>query len=241
MEYKFTQNDNYSDFASGKVLYSIPGASAFPIRLISEIFQFCYEYLGKKDQVTIFDPCCGSAYHLTALGFLHPDKIKKIICSDINQEILKSAGKNLRLLTLTGINNRITEIEEMVSNYGKDSHKEALESAVKLKAAIQDKNIVSLCYKEDMLSDSAFSKLNNEGIDIIFADIPYSNLETWQGDNAGEDEEWIMLENMLRIADPNTLIVIASTKKQEVKHEEFTRIKKLIVGKRKISVMQMKI
>lgn len=240
MEYKFTQNDNYSDFASGKVLYSIPGASAFPIRLISEIFQFCYEYLGKKDQVTIFDPCCGSAYHLTALGFLHPDKIKKIICSDINKDILISASKNLGLLTDSGINNRISELNEMYKKFNKESHKAALESAIKLKAAILDKNIVSLYYKDDMLSDSAFSKLNNEGIDIIFADIPYSNLETWQGDNAGEDEEWIMLENMLRIADPNTLIVIASTKKQEVKHEEFTRIKKLIIGKRKITILRMK-
>jgi len=240
MEYKYTQNDNYSDFASGKVLYSIPGASAFPIRLMSEIFQFCYEYLGKKDHVTIFDPCCGSAYHLTALGFLHPEKIKKIICSDINKDILISASKNLGLLTGSGINNRISELNEMYIKFNKESHKAALESAVKLKAAIQDKNIVSLCYKEDMLSDSAFSKLNNEGIDIIFADIPYSNLETWQGDNAGEDQEWIMLENMLRIADPNTVIVIASTKKQGVKHEEFIRIKKLIVGKRKITILKMK-
>jgi len=240
MKYKYTQNDNYSDFASGKVLYSIPGASAFPIRLMSEIFQLCYEYIGKKDKVTIFDPCCGSAYHLTALGFLHPDKIKKIICSDINSEILKSAEKNLGLLTGSGINIRISEINKMISNYGKDSHREALASASKLQNLIKGHNIETLCYHNDMLEYGAFEKLIDANIDIVFADTPYSNLEHWQGETA-DDNIFLMLENMLNIATHSTVIAIATDKKQKVEHEEYERIRRIITGKRKITILRMKL
>jgi len=239
MKYKYTQNDNYGDFASGKVLYSLPGASAFPIRLMSEIFQLCYDQLKTKEKVTIFDPCCGSAYHLAALGFLHPDKIKKIVCSDINPDILKSAKKNLSLLTDEGINIRISEINKMISNYGKDSHREALACASKLQNLIKGHNIETLCYHNDILEYGAFEKLIDANIDIVFADTPYSNLEHWQGETA-DDNIFLMLENMLNIVTHSTVIAIATDKKQEVEHEKFSRIKKLIVGKRKITILRMK-
>ena len=50
MKYKYTVKEDHSDLSSGRVLYSLPGASAFPIRLMSEIFQFCYEYLNTNDK-----------------------------------------------------------------------------------------------------------------------------------------------------------------------------------------------
>lgn len=240
MKYKYTQNDNYGDFASGKVLYSIPGASAFPIRLVSEIFQLCYYKLNSKEKVTIFDPCCGSAYHLTALGFLHPDKIKKIICSDINPDILKSAEMNLSLLTESGLNRRISKINGMISNFGKDSHKEALDSALKFQNLIKGHNIETLCFQEDMFEYDAYEKLIDENINIVFADTPYSNLEHWQGKTA-DDNIFLMLENMLNIVTHSTIVAIATDKKQKVEHEKYERVRKIKVGKRKITVLQMKI
>lgn len=240
MKYKYTQNDNFSDFASGKVLYSIPGASAFPVRLMSEIFQICYSIIGRNDKLTIFDPCCGSAYHLTALAFLHPDKIRKLICSDINPDILKSAEKNLNLLSNAGIENRIREIEKMIEDFGKDSHKEALASALRLKERIQYQKVDTICYPEDMLEYGAFEKLDNERVDIVFADTPYSNLEQWLG-NIADDNIFLMLENLLEIVNPSTVIAIATDKKLKVEHEKYKRIRKLIIGKRKISIMRMRI
>jgi 16S rRNA G966 N2-methylase RsmD len=240
MKYKYTQNDNYGDFASGKVLYSIPGASAFPIRLINEIFLLCYDKLKTKDKVTIFDPCCGSAYHLTALGFLNPDKIKKIICSDINPDILKSAEKNLSLLTESGLNRRILEINEMISNYSKDSHKEALESALKFQNLIEGHKIETLCFQDDMLKYDAFQKIMDENIDVVFADTPYSNLEHWQG-NIADDNIFLLLENILQVTNPGVLVAVATDKKQKVEHEEYERIRKIIAGKRMISILKMKI
>ncbi len=46
MPYQFAvDRPNYSDLASGRVLYSVPGHHAFPVRLASEIFQRCLAYL----------------------------------------------------------------------------------------------------------------------------------------------------------------------------------------------------
>ena len=219
MQYKYTVNENYEDLASGRVLYSIPGASAFPVRLMSEIFQVCYSIIGKSDKLTIFDPCCGSAYHLTALAFLHPGKIRKLICSDINPDILKSAEKNLGLLSSSGIDKRIEEIEQMIKDFGKNSHKEALESALRLKGKIADNDIEIECFQEDMLEFCAFENLIDKEIDIVIADTPYSNLEQWQG-NIADDNVFLLLENLLDIVNPSTVIAIKKKKKQKEENEK---------------------
>ena len=42
MQYKFAKEQpDYSDLASGRVFYSLPGHPAFPVRLASEVFQRC--------------------------------------------------------------------------------------------------------------------------------------------------------------------------------------------------------
>ena len=240
MKYKYTVKEDHSDLSSGRVLYSLPGASAFPIRLMSEIFQFCYEYLNTEDKVTIYDPCCGSAYHLTALGFLHADRINKMICSDISNDILNFAKKNLDLLSLKGIDERIAEIGKMSAEFKKDSHKEALKSAERLRNSILDNTIETKSFSRNILSTETIKELNNEHIDIVFADIPYENLESWQGTEAEGNEIEIMLENLLKIAKPDSLVVIASTKKQIVEHEKYSRIKKMTIGKRKITILTVK-
>ena len=82
MPYLFaTQDLDYSDYSSGRVLYSQPGAPAFPVRLASEIFQRARHILGAdrpgaERRLALFDPVCGGAYHLTTLGFLHGEWIE---------------------------------------------------------------------------------------------------------------------------------------------------------------------
>ena len=102
MKYIFAKNStNYADFAGGRVLYSMKGATGFPVRLASEIFQRCTDFLikqGSRGPYTIYDPFCGSGYLLTVLGFLHGKSIKKIIASDIDVKFINMAKKNLELI-----------------------------------------------------------------------------------------------------------------------------------------------
>jgi hypothetical protein len=96
MKYLFaTKRQNYSDYASGKVFYGLPEHPAFPIRLASEILQRCFAKRKTRDRCVLHDPCCGGAYHLTTLAYLHWDRIDAIIGSDINADALALAERNL--------------------------------------------------------------------------------------------------------------------------------------------------
>ncbi len=74
MPYLFaTEDKNYMDYASGRVIYNLPGLPAFPVRLASEIFLRAVRHLNLKtshQRIVLYDPTCGGAYHLTALGML---------------------------------------------------------------------------------------------------------------------------------------------------------------------------
>src|SRR5215213_9021775 len=134
MQYKYAkEQQDYSDFSSGRVLYSLPGHPAFPVRLASEIFQRCVaqrETIHKTSTpCTLYDPCCGAAYHLSVLGYLHREHIREIIASDVDEKAVALAERNLGLLDAHGLDKRIHELSKMFEEYGKDSHREALQSA----------------------------------------------------------------------------------------------------------------
>src|SRR5215211_6457770 len=102
MQYKYAkEQQNYSDFSSGRVFYSLPGHPAFPVRLASEIFQRCLAHRKTTYQVstpcTLYDPCCGAAYHLSILAYLHWGHIREVIASDIDEKAVALAERNLRL------------------------------------------------------------------------------------------------------------------------------------------------
>lgn len=103
MQYKYEKEQlDYSDLASGRVFYSIPGHPAFPVRLASEIFQRCMasreEIYGDSSPCILYDPFCGAAYHLSVLAYLHGERIRQIVASDIDEKAVALAKRNLGLL-----------------------------------------------------------------------------------------------------------------------------------------------
>src|SRR4029077_18014228 len=114
MHYQFAiEQPNYSDLASGRVFYSRPGYPPFPIRLASEIFQRCMAIRTAEHLSTpcvLFDPCCGAAYHLSVLAYLHREYIREVIGSDVEEVAIALAKRNLDLLSLSGLDRRIGEI-----------------------------------------------------------------------------------------------------------------------------------
>jgi len=55
MHYQFAkERPDYSDLASGRVFYSLPGHPAFPIRLADEILQRC---LARREASHVTGPC----------------------------------------------------------------------------------------------------------------------------------------------------------------------------------------
>ncbi|MBA2678764.1 MAG: hypothetical protein H0U76_10280, partial [Ktedonobacteraceae bacterium] len=85
MTYRFAQErQDYTDFATGRVFHSIPGRTAFPVRLAGEIFQRCvalYQQGGGHVPCILYDPCCGGASLLSAVAYLHWPVLEQVIGS----------------------------------------------------------------------------------------------------------------------------------------------------------------
>lgn len=230
MVYKYAENKNYEDFASGRVLYGHKGVTNFPVRLSQEIFRRCLEYSYKKKDVVLYDCCCGTGYMLTVLGFLNQGIINSLIGSDINSQFIEIAKKNLSLLSYNGIEKRIEELKTLVKQYNKQSHKDALESAYRLRDLI-----VHEIHTETFQADIYELKSLHFQPDIIMADVPYGNMVNWEGENKGVDG---LLDSLYNLCQEYTIVGLCMNKKQKINNKSFKLLEKQNVGKRKFVILK---
>lgn len=237
MKYKFAvDKEDYTDFASGRVLYSAPGTTGFPVRLTSEILQRAFAILGTgghNGPYTIYDPCCGGAFLLTTIGFLFPERIAQLIATDFDSNVLEIAVKNLSLLSPEGLAKRREELAGLAAAYGKDSHKEALDSLERLRRRLGARRIGFLCQQRD-ITDIKSSPV--QGVDIIVTDIPYGQLVSWGG--SGEDPLDTLFVNCRQALSSAGVLVIVADKRPRLQHQAFQRREFLKLGKRQIAFFQ---
>lgn len=128
MRYLFaSERRDYSDYASDHVFMGRPGHPAFPLRLASELFQRCRRAPGRDGSVCALRPVLRG--RLSTLAYLHWHEIDQVIGSDIDEEALVLAARNLSLLRLEGLDRRIEDLAAMRAAYGKASPAAALEHA----------------------------------------------------------------------------------------------------------------
>jgi tRNA G10 N-methylase Trm11 len=248
MQYRYEiKPQDYSDVASGRVFYSVPGHPAFPVRLASEIFQRCMAHRETIYQTltpcTLYDPCCGAAYHLSVLGFLHGRRIREIIASDIDPKAVDLAKRNLGLLGVPGLDKRIHEITTMAEQYGKDSHKDALRSARLLKdklAALDQQNPITTKVFQANATDkkTILENIAPGSVDVVFTDIPYGQRSLWQDADTLSNPRWFMLDALIDVLSSSSIVAIASDKSQKVSHEKYQRVEQFQVGKRRVVILK---
>jgi tRNA G10 N-methylase Trm11 len=225
------------------VLYSQPGFPAFPVRLASEMFQRAAAHLpAPAEGLTLYDPTCGGAYHLTALGFLFGERIRAIIASDADENALALARRNLSLLTEEGLARREAEIRQMVAEFGKQSHVDALRSLEALRAIRRNyPTINTQVFQANALDPVALAAgLNEAKVDLVISDVPYGNLSGWQEDeNAASSPPIVQMLDALRgNLWQQSLVAIAADKKQKITHPAYRRVEKFQVGKRQVAILQ---
>jgi hypothetical protein len=243
MSYKFcTENKNYEDYSSGRVLYNMQGTTSFPVRLASEVFQRCANILreqGLEKPYTLYDSCCGGAYLVTSLGFLHGEVISKIFVSDIDETVITLAEKNLSLLTLSGLKERTEQIQDMFDSFGKTSHKEALESAARLRNIIEKQNssIEIKSFISDITADSNL-KDKVKDINILITDLPYGEIVEWSNQQQEKEAVAKLLDNVYQVLAEKSIIAIISMKKNKIKHDKYKKVDQFNIGKRSITFLQ---
>lgn len=242
MSYKFAvEKLNYQDYSSGRVLFNQHGTTSFPVRLASEIFERCKQIISEKgidSNYIIYDPCCGGAYLLTAIGYLHGEYINKIFASDIDESAISLAKKNLSLLSISGIEDRIETINKMITDFGKSSHSEALKSAYRLRSILESRsNIVATkCFISDATkNEDKLDEINN--VNIVITDLPYGDIVSWSDMQEENEATTKLLENLLPKLSINSVVAIISRKKTSVKHDKYKRLEHFKIGKRQINIL----
>jgi tRNA G10 N-methylase Trm11 len=203
----------------------------FPARLAQEIFGRCLQYSPKKNDICLYDCCCGGGYLLTVLGFLNQGIVGKIIGSDIDAKLLGIAEKNLSLLSKEGMDKRIAEIDQMIESFKKKSHIEARESAATLKGLIRSS------VRFEVFRSDALKKIDLQTKpDIIVTDVPYGSMVDWEGDEEKVIDR--LLDVLYGVCHRDTIVGLCMNKKQKVRNEKFTRLEKQQVGKRRFEVLR---
>jgi 16S rRNA G966 N2-methylase RsmD len=248
MQYKYaTEQTDYSDLSSGRVFYSLPGHPAFPVRLASEIFQRCLAYRETTYQVSgpcaLYDPCCGAAYHLSVLGFLHGEHIREIIASDIDEKAVAQAERNLGLLHEDGLNRRIAELSELLEQYGKESHREALRSAAVLKEKLlterKSQSLETRVFQANATDKRAITnQIEPQSVDIVFTDVPYGRHSQWQAIDGSSNPMRSMLDALLEVLSDSSIVAVSSDKGQKAVHDGFQRLEQFQVGKRRVMILK---
>jgi hypothetical protein len=174
---------------------------------------------------------------LTVLGFICGINIESIYASDILIDAIELAKENLNLLTKQGLNCRKTRLEKMYNEYGKQSHSDAIISTDKLLKQINLTNntVDYSVFSADILNENSLVKAEFKA-DIIFTDVPYGNLVSWSENNQFAID--ILLNTLIPILSDNSIIAISSVKSQKIINPQFKRIRKILIGKRKIELLQ---
>lgn len=238
MVYKYFPDGNFEDFSSGRVIYHKAGYPNFPVRLAGEVFSRCIEYSKKKEGLCVYDPCCGSSYTLTVLGFLFNGRIGEIYSSDISEDAVELSRKNLSLLSFSGISSRKDDLRALLNNYNKDSHKDALDSIEKLTELLKTE-IRRDVFQTDILNsgglrDKAFRT------DIVFCDVPYNNLVKWSGGILNTSTQINdLLDGIMPVIDANTVIALSHNRAQKLSNPKYSTLERLQAGRRKIEIMKL--
>ena len=251
MEYKYTQaHESYEMYAAGGVFYSAPGLTAFPVRLAVEIFRRCQAIRaaqGEQGPALVYDPCCGGAYHLATMAFFNWDQIAGIYASDIDEDALGVAARNLSLLTPAGMDRRIAELTGLLEQYGKASHETSLQHAEQLRQQVMDgaprHPLATHIFGADATDAAAIaSALPGVRVDIVLTDIPYGRLAGWGANSRalldGGDPVHQLLESLLAVLSDNAVLAVAAAKKDKVAHACYARLTRMQVGARLIVIMR---
>ena len=133
----------------------------------------------------------------------------------------------------------------MFELYKKDSHKDALASGYILKDRIsvlaQEHPLITKVFQASATnSKTIIENVKTKSVDIVFTDIPYGQHSHWRGLNSNEllDPLWLMLNTLIDILSPSSIVAIVSDKQQKVSHKGFQRVEQFQIGKRRVVILK---
>ena len=83
--------------------------------------------------------------------------------------------------------------------------------------------------------------LKGTTVDIVFVDVPYGLHSQWRNpdsNSAPGNSLWRMLNALLGVLIPTSIVAVVSDKRQKASHEGYQRIEHFQVGKRRVVLLK---
>lgn len=240
MAYRYAPRRDDSDLASGRVLRSTPGMPGFPVRLASEIFQRAIALHGSTGSLTLWDPCCGSGYLLTVLGLLHPEQLRTIVATDIDDHALSLARANLALLTPDGLQTRRHDLHELATAYNKPTYHEAVQAADRLQRQVRATSAPTVLTRQADAFDShqLATVLGQVRPDLVVTDVPYGQLTHWNTAATTHPPSIPnLLRNLVTVTPPSTIVAI-TCRARRVRLDGLRPVSSLKIGLRSVAFLR---
>jgi len=226
-----TERTDHSALASGQVLRSAPGFPGFPVRLASELLQRALAHTTDQGQtpVRLWDPCGGSGYLATVLGLLHRDRLCHVRVSDVDEEAVALAARNLELLTADGLAEREEELRRSARDFGRVEYVERAEAARELAAGLASQGGD---LPHETCTADVFALTDPVEADVVVTDVPYGEMTTWGGQAPDTGHVGAMLSSLGGIL-PRHAVVVVTAKTRRVSLPEGVRaLERVKVGTR---------
>ncbi|WP_017578957.1 rRNA methyltransferase [Nocardiopsis valliformis] len=235
MSYRYaTERTDHSALASGQVLRSAPGYPGFPVRLASELLQRAMVHV-EGAQVRLWDPCCGSGYLVAVLGLLHRDRLTHVRATDVDEDAVGIAARNLELLTAEGLAERERELRRSALDFGRVAFVERAESARDLAAGLA-------AMGGDLPHESAvadvFGLTEPVDADLVITDVPYGEMTHWEGGVPEGDPIRGLLAAMGRVLPPHAVVVVTARTRRIPLPEGVRALERVKIGNRSAALVR---
>ena len=215
----------------------MPGQTAFPVRLASELVQRAFSHTPSAAPL-LYDRCCGGGYMLTVVGFLHGARLRGLVGSDIGEDAVSLGGANLSLLDPAGLRSRAAKIGRDAAAFGKETHREALASAKRLVRCLPPRPLLRRTFVAAVGDPAAIRQgLHDLVPDIVITDVPYSRASAWAGQASvgGSDA---MLAAVADALPRGVIVALATSKLDRPRGEGYDRLERWQLGTRALTILR---
>lgn len=237
MSYRYaTERTDHSALASGQVLRSAPGYPGFPVRLASELLQRAMVHV-EGARVRLWDPCCGSGYLVAVLGLLHRDRLTHVRATDVDEDAVGIAARNLELLTARGLAERERELRRSARDFGRVAFVERAESARDLAAGLAATG--GDLPHESGVAD-VFGLTEPVDADLVITDVPYGEMTRWEGGVPESDPIRGLLAAMGRVLPPRAVVVVTARTRRVPLPEGVRALERVKIGNRSAALVRVR-
>lgn len=211
MRFDHANGDHYEDAGGGRVIHSAPGFPGFPPRLAVELFERA-RLLNGRERVGLWDPMCGAGGIPTAVALLRPERLQRVLASDVDPAAVALAAKNLALVTPTGLAERR---RELAARGADDDRLAAIDRLLDVPGRSSAPRTDAV--EADVTDAGSLARLDLDGIHVALCDLPYGTQTSWSRSTPGRAPAAAALAALERVLPPGAVVVLVTTERDDLR------------------------